>query len=201
MNISHQQDLPESFSEAHYLVRAIRQQDLFEAAGVLADSFPLNPEFLRWLIPVMRIGIYEDLRSRLRTASPHYACLVAVDMSRSSGTEEDCLVGTVEVGLRNESPWPIRTNHYPYLSNLAVREDYRGRGIAKKLLATCDRIVTGWGFQEIYLHVLETNNSARQLYLKAGYQVEETQSGWSSFLFGQPQRMLLHKKLEKRTNV
>lgn len=185
-------------------MRAIRQQDLFEAAGILADSFPLNPEFLSWLIPIMRVGIHEDLRGRLWSASPHYACLVAVDVSRCAGhsdgssAPEDCLIGTVEVGLRHENSWQMRSHPYPYLSNLAVRQEYRCRGIGKKLLATCERVVTGWGFQDLYLHVLETNNSARQLYLKTGYCLEETHRGWGSYLFGQPPRMLLHKALEKK---
>jgi ribosomal protein S18 acetylase RimI-like enzyme len=195
VNISHQKDSSDQFSEAQYLVRAIRQQDLFEVSGILADSFPLNPEFLRWLIPLMRVGIHEDLRSRLRSSSPHYACLVAVDASSSPETE-NCLVGTVEVGLRNDSPWQPRTKQYPYLSNLAVREEYRCRGIARKLLSTCERVVSNWGFQEIYLHVLETNDPARRLYLRAGYRLEETHSGWNSLLFGQPRRLFLHKKLD-----
>lgn len=176
----------------------MRQQDLFEVSGILAESFPLSPHYLQWLLPLMRVGIQEDLRSRLRSTSPNYGCFVAVDTTRST-KREDFLVGTVEVGLRNDSPW-FKANSYPYLSNLAVREGYRRQGIAQKLLLTCDNVVTGWGFSELYLHVLETNHQARQLYWKTGYRLEKAQSSFASLLFGQPRRLFLRKNLTASAN-
>ncbi len=178
----------------------MRQSDLFEVSGILAESFPMSPEFLQWLIPLMRVGIQEDLRSRLRSASPHYACFVVVDRERSQQSE-DYLVGTVEVALRNENPWSPKANQYAYLSNLAVRSDYRRQGIAQKMLMKCDAVVVRWGFQALYLHVLETNHQARQLYWKAGYRLQEAQSGLTTLLFGQPRRLFLKKKINSTSDV
>lgn len=190
MNISCQPDPSDPSETGRYEIRAMQQSDLFEVSGILAESFPLSPEFLQWLIPIMRVGIQEDLRSRLRSASPHYSCFVVVDRERS-----DYLVGTVEVAVRNENPWSPKANQYVYLSNLAVRSEYRRQGIALKMLVKCDAVVRKWGFQSVYLHVLETNHSARQLYWKLGYRLQEAQSGFTSLLFGQPRRLFLKKQL------
>lgn len=146
-----------------------------------------------WLNPLIRAGIHEDLRSRLRSTTPHYACLVAIDARPQRG--EESLVGTVEIGLRTGNPWQPKTSQYVYLSNLAVRQSMRRQGIAQQLLLSCERRVADWGYRRVYLHVLETNEQAKQLYFKLGYEVEEIQPSWGSFLFGQPKRIFLRKEL------
>ncbi|MBD2078572.1 GNAT family N-acetyltransferase [Leptolyngbya sp. FACHB-17] len=177
-------------SPTRYCVRAVQPSDLYEIAGVLVDSFPLYPSFLPWLAPVIRVGIHEDLRSRTRFPVPNYVCLVAIDTSDRA----ERLVGTVEIGLRGTNPWQPRTNQYIYLSNLAVREDARRQGVAQQLLLACEPYVQEWGYRNIYLHVLETNEAAKRLYFKLGYQLEEIQPSWDWFL-GKPRRMFLRKEL------
>ncbi len=178
----------QSSSSSRFLIRSVEAQDLSEIARILAESFHLQPEFMRWMIPIMRMGIYEDLRNRLKMAPPHYVCLVAVD----SGV----LVGTVEVGLRSFNPWQPRTSQYAYLSNLAIKFDCRRKGAAMQLLEACDRVVLAWGFEDIYLHVLEDNHSAKQLYAKSGYRLRDTDAGLTTWLLGQPRRLFLHKHVE-----
>jgi ribosomal protein S18 acetylase RimI-like enzyme len=194
---SREKDPSGQSSSSRFVVRAVQQQDLSEISAILAESFHLQPDFMRWLIPVMRMGIYEDLRSRLKSAPPHYLCLVALDTNRREG-QEGYHVGTVEIGLRSANPWQPRMSQYAYLSNLAVHPESRRRGVARQLLGACDRAVIAWGFQDIYLHVLENNHQARQLYLKSDYQVEDTDPTWGFWLFGQPKRLFLHKDLHDR---
>lgn len=181
-------------SSTRYRIRAVQPQDLYDIAGILVDSFPLTPPFLPWLSPIIRMGIHEDLRGRLRAAAPNYVCLVAIDTTQPVDRTAH-LVGTVEIGTRTANPWQPNTSQYIYLSNLAVRHEARRQGIAEKLLQACDQYVNEWGFRDIYLHVLETNEAAKQLYFKAGYRVEEVQPSWNSFLFGQPKRLFLRKNL------
>ncbi|MBE9039918.1 GNAT family N-acetyltransferase [Oscillatoriales cyanobacterium LEGE 11467] len=141
--------------------------------------------------PFWRLGIYEDMRHRLRTPSPHYVCLVA----GQGWQERDRLVGIVEMTLRASPIWCVPTHQYPYISNLAVRSEFRRQGVARQLLATCEEIAGEWGFSNLYLHVLENNHQARQLYGKLGYtslQVEET---WESWLMGRSRRLFLRKHL------
>ena len=178
-------------SPTRYRIRAVQPSDLYEIAGILVDSFPLYPSFLPWLSPIIRVGIHEDLRSRTRIPAPNYVCLVAIDTSNQA----ERLVGTVEIGLRTSNPWQPRNSQYVYLSNLAVREEARRQGVAQQLLLACEPFVQEWGgYRNIYLHVLETNEAAKGLYFKLGYQVEEIQPSWNWFL-GQPRRMFLSKSV------
>ena len=172
-------------------IRTIRAQDLRELADILTESFHPGDGIARWMRPFLRLGIYEDLRHRLRTPSSHYLCLVA----DGGGVKGDRLVGMVEISLRSAPIWCVSTHQYPYISNLAVRSQFRRQGAAWQLLVTCEQIAREWGFSDLYLHVLENNHQARQLYQKLGYtslQVEET---WESWLLGRSRRLFLRKHL------
>jgi ribosomal protein S18 acetylase RimI-like enzyme len=167
---------------------------------------------MRWVYPLFRAGIYEDLKSRFHSRSAHYACLVAVKpMLKGQAVSElagratpsalmlasrgDALMGTVELSLKTPSllhPWHTK---YLYLSNLAVKTDYRRQGVAQQLLQTCERIARDWGFSDLYLHVLENNYQARRLYWKAGYRVSRIEVNPLTLLLGQPRQLFLHKRL------
>jgi len=179
------------------LIRAAQQKDLAELVEVLSGSFYANTGFMRWLLPLLRMGVYEDLRYRLRSSLiADYVCLVAITVpSVEEGADPSNLVGTVEITLRSTNPFQFRTLPYPYLSNLAVCADARRRGVAQKLLGACEPIALDGGFHDLYLHVLEDNHQARQLYAKAGYQVVQVDPFWRCWLLQQPRRLLLHKSL------
>ena len=58
----------------------------------------------------------------------------------------------------------------PYLSNLGVSEEYRGRRIGKALVRCVENIAkTAWGYDTIYLHVDLDNMPALNLYRNEGY--------------------------------
>eukprot|EP00747_Dinoflagellata_sp_TGD_P103496 gnl/TRDRNA2_/TRDRNA2_168982_c0_seq1.p1 gnl/TRDRNA2_/TRDRNA2_168982_c0~~gnl/TRDRNA2_/TRDRNA2_168982_c0_seq1.p1 ORF type:complete len:384 (-),score=62.69 gnl/TRDRNA2_/TRDRNA2_168982_c0_seq1:92-1243(-) len=59
----------------------------------------------------------------------------------------------------------------PMLSNLAVRKDKRGQGLARKLLAASEEQVKAWGFPIVYLFVDLYNTKALKLYESCGYKV------------------------------
>lgn len=180
-------------SDPAVLIRTARQQDLEDLTGILADSFHRQDGWFGLVYPLLKLGIYEDLRTRVRSKAPFQACLVAVD----SGSErQSTLTGTVEIALKTNYVWQPRNVRYVYLSNLAVRADYRRRGVALQLLNSCERIALGWGFQDLYLHVLENNHAARRLYLQAGYHLKQVDAGIGSWLMGKPRQLFLHKRLQ-----
>jgi len=195
---------------SHFIIRTARQSDLTGLTEILADSFHPRNGIWNWFYPLFRLGIYEDLRNRLRSAPENYICLVALEPV-SGGTNQgnsdriysqpsefehadDSVVGTVEMALRPSS-WQPWGSQYPYISNLAVYKSCRRRGAALQLLRYCERIALEWGFEDIYLHVLENNHQARQLYLKAGYELHKVDPSWSDLLFMRPRRLFLHKHL------
>lgn len=198
----HQQEMVAQKLESgsHCQIRAATAKDLTALAEILADSFHSRAGINGWIYPVLRLGIYEDIRNRLNKGSPHYICLVAVVAAKTRPNTCEYLAGTVEMALRSNYPWPFsNSSSYPYLSNLAVHQDCRRQGTAQQLLLKCERIALGWGFQDLYLHVLENNHQARSLYLKLGYRLHRIDGGWTSLLLGQPRRLLLHKHLGSRS--
>lgn len=175
-------------SDHTYLVhiRAAQSADLTDVAEVLTDSFHSQQGIFGWAYPLLRLGIYEDLRNRLRSTSPHHTCLVAL--------VGDQLAGTVEMGIRS-TDW-VSSSH-PYISNLAVHPKHRRQGVARQLLLDCERVALSWGFDDLYLHVLENNHQARQLYFQMGYQLHQVDSRLSVWLLRRPRQLLLHKGLGK----
>jgi ribosomal protein S18 acetylase RimI-like enzyme len=200
-------------STKKFLVRTVRQQDLPALAEVLASSFHGQQGWGRWLYPLLKAGIHEDLRSRLHTRGANYACLVAVNPALRGRAlsdlaervspaavnllagKADVLIGSVEMNLKTPpllQPW---SDKYLYLSNLAVRADCRRQGVAQELLRMCEQVALGWGFHDLYLHVLENNHPARRLYRKAGYRVQRIEVNPLTLLLGQSRQLFLHKRL------
>lgn len=172
-------------------IRSVLPQDLARTAALLSTCFELVPSGMTWALPIVRRGIQEDLKYRLKANQPYYACFVAEICCRE--TREVQLVGTAEVSLRSPAWSYFQRSRYPYLANLAVSPKYRHQGIAQKLLACCERTVVQWGMQDLYLHVLADNASARRLYLAAGYGIHRIEQSWSSWLVTQSPRLFLHK--------
>ncbi|WP_242040197.1 GNAT family N-acetyltransferase [Anabaena subtropica] len=173
-------------------VRAATPADLTGIAQIIAESFHSQTGFWGWAFPLLRLGIYEDFKHRLLSPAPHHLCLVVVETTDNG---IDKLVGTVEIGVRFSDYWTQIGKSFPYLSNLAVHPQYRRHGVASKLLISCEQVSREWGFQDLYLHVLENNYQARQLYFKLGYRVHKVDSHWNSFFFRRSQQILLHKHI------
>ena len=189
-------------SHNYLQIRAAELEDVSAIAEILADSFHAKDGLLGWAYPLLRLGIAEDVRNRLHTKAPHHRCLVALDSTAKVKTAGnlcsggETLAGTLEIAVRPSTiPWGNSHLRYPYLSNLAVRPKSRRQGIAAQLLLSCEQAVLEWGFHDIYLHVLENNYQARQLYFKLGYQLHRVDNSWSNRMFGRPQQILLSKHL------
>ncbi len=173
-----------SESNADYSTRPATLADLAAIVEVLITSFyPLNP-FNRWLYPVMRVGIHEDLKLRLRSHSRYYYCLAAI-------TTDNTVVGTAEVALR--SPFPLFPQR-AYVSNLAVSDAHRRRGVARQLLQSCETLAQSWGYRTIYLHVANDNVPAQQLYEKLGYHAAPSELEILAQQFGLPYQKQLRAK-------
>lgn len=188
--------------DSYLQIRTAQLGDASAIAEILADSFHSKEGMLGWAYPLLRLGIYEDVRSRLQTCAAHHACLVAVkgttkvDSTGKIYSGREVLTGTLEVSVRPSSiPWGNNHLRYPYLSNLAVRPSDRRQGVAVQLLLHCEEVVLKWGFHDIYLHVLEDNYQGRQLYFKLGYRLHQVDNSWSNRLLKRPQQILLHKYL------
>lgn len=173
------------------VIRTVQSQDLQGLAEVLAYSFHSFKGVSSWLYPLVQLGIYEDLKRRLRSKSNDQVCLVALKLVPN---HTPIVVGTVEIALKTAS-WTLQRSYYPYISNLAVVSSFRRQGIASQLLVKCEQVAQQWGHRQVYLHVLENNYGARELYSTLGYGLIHTEWSFNSWLWSTPQRLLLSKKL------
>ena len=189
--------LPKSLMPCY--IRSAKIRDLPQLADVLTESFYPSLRWRRCLYPVLRFSIYEDLKQRLQAAQKHYRCLAAIATKHTHF--DDLVVGTVEMSCRRYSWHAFNQPQQIYLSNLAVRKEYRRRGVARQLLQSAEQKATDWGFQEIYLHVMADNNRARCLYEQMGYQVHRTEFTLFSLLNIKSQRLLLKKILTHYTTT
>lgn len=188
----HQQPVTDAAAQTsgQFQIRAATPADLTGVAQIITESFHSQQGLWGWAFPLLRLGIYEDLRHRLASPLPHHVCLVAVVANN--------LVGTVELGVRFSDAWTNVGRSFPYLSNLAVHPKYRRHGVASGLLISCEQVSLEWGFQDLYLHVLENNHQARQLYFKLGYRVHKVESNWNPFLLSRSRQIFLHKRLSAK---
>jgi ribosomal protein S18 acetylase RimI-like enzyme len=181
-----------------WTIRRASVQDVEPLSEVLMDSFYGRSGWHQWVYPFIRLGIQEDLRQRLKSQSPRYACFAAVQRGAGAphpGPEaaEGAIAGTVEAALRQ--PWPWQGDRHVYISNLAVSTAHRRQGIAVALLQSCERAAQHWQVRELQLHVMEDNLAAQALYRRAGFrplQAEDTPGSWLGL---QARRLLLVKTI------
>jgi ribosomal protein S18 acetylase RimI-like enzyme len=178
-------------ASCQFQLRVATPADSNGVSQIIAESFHSQNGFWGWAFPLLRLGIYEDLRHRLASPAPHHLCLIAVDTTSAANN----LAATVELSVRFSDSWSRLGKSFPYLSNLAVHPQYRRQGAASCLLQACEKATASWGFQDLYLHVLENNFSARQLYFKLGYRVHQVESNCNTFFLGRSRQILLHKHL------
>jgi ribosomal protein S18 acetylase RimI-like enzyme len=176
------------------IIRHANLKDIQQMSDILTRSFHPPIGLMYWFYPLLKLGVCEDIRTRLRSSSPHYNCLVATKSGNQLSTAKQEIVGTVEISLRKAYHW-YHCKQYIYIANLAVNPNYRRQGIATKLLRKCEQIAYSWGFESIYLHVLDNNNQARKLYFNNHYKIKQIESNLLNWFGNKPQRLLLEKKL------
>lgn len=85
---------------------------------------------------------------------------------------DDLVIGflSVEGHCKEETP-------FLYLDDFSVAREHRGNGVGTKLLCLAERYAAEHDFENIFLHVEESNVRARKLYEKFGYEEYEISAG------------------------
>ena len=178
------------------VIRPAAGQDIPGISHILASSFYDPTGWAGLIYPLVKLGIQADLKSRLQSSRVNYICLTALLPSPSSELRQDpTIAGTVELSQRHPWPWQTLEAPYGYVANLAVGHGFRRQGIGRDLLAVCEAIAQGWQMKHLYLHVMEDNRQARQLYSRAGFSLFEAEPHWPPWPGHQPRRLLMRKAL------
>lgn len=90
-------------------------------------------------------------------------------------------------------PFPSSRPFVAYLSNMAVSAGARRAGVGSALLSAALRLARRWGAPALYLHVDESNETARAFYGAAGWEAEGDESGTAWWVPPGRRRLLLSR--------
>jgi ribosomal protein S18 acetylase RimI-like enzyme len=145
-------------------------------------NFALAPKDASWLYHLQITA--EDAATGQVVGFVEVAMLSnPVDSPRNSEREiessEDNDDGDAESNSSNDDDsCSLLYAYSPAITNLAVSEDYRRRGIATRLLQTAARFARlKWEAQDFGLYVEQANSAAIALYQRNGYTIKESCKG------------------------
>ena len=154
------------------------------------DNFPLS------FVVLLGLGQSVERREKgdIDSSIPQdhsVVCLYEVDRNDNEENDNEKMFGMAEVSLQPADPartsppvvlptnvknalcsfrlWPTPT---PYISNVLVTNEYRGKGYSKVLMTCCECLAKSWGLDQVYLHVDADSRSgapAQGLYRSLGY--------------------------------
>ena len=131
------------------MIRKAEEGDLAAAAALAAALWPENEA----------AALAEDFRALLKSGKG------ALFLASEAGTE----AGFAQVQLRHDYVEGTETSPVGYLEGIYVREEARGRGVARGLLAACEAWAADRGCRE-FASDCELDNAASQAFhLRAGF--------------------------------
>ncbi|GAQ82948.1 hypothetical protein KFL_001300110 [Klebsormidium nitens] len=206
------------------IVKEGRRPDELRAAAVLrSNSFNVYPPGRSEAAAKEALVIAANLRSlenKLRLLYKKACCLLAIHRKGSPDigpgeVDPRCqisnregnwwVVGTLDLNQGQKLPGEDLVGDFPlgpdagerraYLSNVCVENAVRRRGVARKLIEEAKILAKEWGIEELYVHVLAENTSARNLYLQMGFVYEKEETPQTARYLGRPKRLLLRSRL------
>lgn len=196
-------DPNEESDDAVLVVKALSNEWIDSCADLLTESFADSMGYMNVYKKFLRNQIGEYLNNHVRLL-PKTVILVGI-LPRSDDDDndgqEDILAGTVEISFSSST----RTKHLtlnppqdmPYLCNMAVQPDQRGKGYGRLLLDAAEQLILSTGYTSVFLHVRHADPTALSLYRTSGF-VEEGEDCSIVQLFGLDRRYLMRKSLAKK---
>lgn len=164
-------------------LRQAKPEELVSVAEIRRVAFTPEETFSQHLTEEKRQqDIYYAILERLKR--PGTCCLVVVKRMENRNEQfvekarevqdEQVVLGTCDVSIHDaESGLRVQVSNYKrviYVSSMAVRPEYRRKGVAKRLLNGVLEIAKLEKIDDIFLHVDETNAPAVRLYYSFGFQ-------------------------------
>ncbi|XVF02402.1 hypothetical protein REPUB_Repub04eG0172700 [Reevesia pubescens] len=161
-------------------VRVMRIEEMDLTVGLLALSFAESMFMSLGYEALLRFLIKQYLIER-RAVMPHAVTLVGFYREKGGQRGEE-LAGTVEVcfdkkGANASPPTPIPPKNSPYICNMTATKQLRRRGIGWHLLKASEELISQMtSSKEVYLHCRMIDEAPFNMYIKAGYNVVQTDS-------------------------
>lgn len=168
-----------------YHIREARYSDLSQVAELITFGFHPEVKDNPILRPIRNLAETDRLQSNFPYGDVKHFYFVATTASES-GEEE--VVGFCDIDFRPPPPLDAalfnllkQSNNIvrqrPYLSDLSVHPNHRRMGIASTLMFESESRAIKLGFDELFLGVASTNESALIMYEGMGYTALDYFSG------------------------
>ena len=99
-------------------------------------------------------------------------------------------VGGIDGGSGRDGRRPLRYRR-AYLSNVCVLPIARRTGLGRRMMAEAMNVASGWGVEQMYVHVVHDNVGAKTFYEDFGFVVESEESDAFAATLSRPRRLLL----------
>jgi len=149
-------------SEPRFYVRNARYMELGSAVDILVESFYKPSSLVR---PYLFLSELARLQGNFPYDDKVHAFFVACSLEGTS--KEEKIIGFVDVDIRPGTK--IRDAPRPYLSDLAVHDEHRRKGVAKALIRRCEKQAMDWGRDHLHLRVDKKNDAALKMYSDLNY--------------------------------
>jgi GNAT superfamily N-acetyltransferase len=196
-------------TQTEFAIRQSEPDEFDELSILIASSFAADRQgmerwFSRWIIYLGLIerlvttnfvkGLKEGQASKSGDSTSILGGLqeiIVAEAPQIDGTLQT--VGVVELTVaRCPVPRGIGDRPAPFVCNLAVLPEYRGLGVGRTLLQTCEEVANSqYGHAEIWLETHCTNIPALRLYQSEGYACE----GLDPDIRGEKRMAFLRKRL------
>ena len=165
-----------------------------------------------------RLKFYEEARDR---ELPHVGAVLMVEDRRTGNVlgfadvgvhthDRDALTFLLPKRPEGADDGPGSCERRPYISNLAVSESARRRGVGRFLMEACEREARTWGDDAVWLEVSLSNTGGQAFYEQLGYLQEASTRGrevikkqaapfLTTFESNEVERRLLRKPLVERS--
>jgi GNAT superfamily N-acetyltransferase len=162
--------IPSGSRSARHCIDVARDDSIGFRRATVADAEPLArgviegvedyPSFAPpgWIAPAFESEL-KHLREAL--ANPDVCCLIA--------ESEGALVGQITVLPARRAPHPVEDSSLAHISNLFVRRDHWGVGLAGELHRAAVEAAGARGFTELRLFVAAGQARARRFYEREGW--------------------------------
>jgi len=106
-----------------------------------------------------------------------------------------CRVAEIDVAIAGYGIMSIAAGE-AHLLNLCISEDYRGRGIARRLLAHLLQVAANLGAREAFLEARPSNTSAIRLYQSLGFVQIGIRRGYYQAVDGREDAIVLKRHID-----
>lgn len=129
---------------------------------------PNDPEYKK-IVSLSSQAIFDGTLGEAKPSDEKVKQLIESLLQKGSyyliATDNDTLMGWILIGMSTD---PFTENKYGFIYELFVLEEYRGKGIAKRLMETGIDHLRREGHSEVRLSVY-AGNQASKLYEKLGF--------------------------------